>query len=52
MLLGACAAPAPQVVEKVVTQVVEKEKARRPDPSGREAGEQVVEKEVQVTADP
>jgi ribose transport system substrate-binding protein len=26
MLLGACAAPAPQVVEKVVTQVVEKEK--------------------------
>jgi ribose transport system substrate-binding protein len=26
MLLGACAAPAPQTVEKVVTQIVEKEK--------------------------
>ena len=24
MLLGACAAPAPQTVEKVVTQIVEK----------------------------
>ena len=26
MLLGACAAPAPQTIEKVVTQIVEKEK--------------------------
>lgn len=55
-MLAACAAPAPQVVEKVVTQVVEKEKVvEKPvevEKVVTQVVEKVVEKEVQLTAVP
>jgi ABC-type glycerol-3-phosphate transport system substrate-binding protein len=45
-MLAACAAPTPQVVEKVVTQVVEKEKAVVQTQVVEKQVEKVVEKEV------
>jgi ribose transport system substrate-binding protein len=62
MLLGACAAPAPQTVEKVVTQIVEKEKVVQATVVVKETQvvekvqtqvvEKVVEKQVEVTPTP
>ena len=45
-MLAACAAPTPQVVEKVVTQVVEKEKAVVQTQVVEKQVEKIVEKEV------
>ena len=62
MLLGACAAPAPQTVEKVVTQIVEKEKVvqstvvveveKKVEVVQTQVVEKVVEKQVEVTPTP
>lgn len=56
MLLGACVAPTPQVVEKVVTQVVEKEKIVEKPVEVEKVVTQIVEKPVEkiveVTAVP
>ncbi|MCU0508393.1 MAG: substrate-binding domain-containing protein [Anaerolineae bacterium] len=64
LLLGACAAPAPQVVEKVVTQVVEKEKVvekvstqvveveKVVEKVSTQVVEKVVEKQVEVVVTP
>ena len=58
MLLGACAAPTPQVVEKVVTQIVQQEKVVQSTVVVKETQivqqvqTQVVEKQVQVEVTP
>jgi ABC-type glycerol-3-phosphate transport system substrate-binding protein len=51
-MLAACAAPTPQVVEKVVTQVVEKEKIVEKPVEVEKVVTQVVEKQVLLTAVP
>jgi ribose transport system substrate-binding protein len=62
MLLGACAAPTPTTVEKVVTQIVEKEKVvqstvvveveKKVEVVQTQVVEKVVEKQVEVTPTP
>ena len=52
LLLTACPAPAPQVVEKVVTQVVEKEVKVVETQVVTQVQTQVVEKSVEVVATP
>ena len=62
MLLGACAAPAPQTIEKVVTQIVEKkvdvvqtkvvEVEKKVEVVQTQVVEKIVEKQVEVTPTP
>ena len=56
LLMGACAAPEPQTVEKIVTQIVEKEKVVPAtvivEKVSTQIVEKVVEKKVEVTPTP